>query len=152
VERVAGSKASFTTGASSSMVFRGAVETARRCHDCSTGNCDFSLLGGISRIQYARFRIPMSILRIRVGCMEGGGTEVIPWWRRERRVGLVPVVWRPHLNARVFRCVSLRVLGKVRIGGDAIHVVGFELERCLEVTDWIEETRFVLARLWSWQG
>lgn len=65
----------------------------------------------------------MSILRIRTGWMVDGGGEavVISWWRRERRMGFVPVVGMPHLKAKCFSWVSLRVLGR----WSAIHVVGF---------------------------
>ena len=66
----------------------------------------------------------MSMLRIRVGFLGWGlwlvEAEVISCCRRVMRTGFVPVVRRPHLEAKVLRCVSLRVVGRVKL---AIHVV-----------------------------
>lgn len=65
---------------------------------------------GTSSMQYARLRMPMSMLRI----LELGasfGTESKAFSMRCVRMGFVPEVWRPHLRARKRRSTSLRVLG-----------------------------------------
>ncbi len=73
-------------------------------------------LAGISNTQYAKFRIPMSILNILVGF--SAFSEVSCDWisssSRPERVGFVPEVEIPHLKASCFNCTSFKVLGSRR--------------------------------------
>ena len=85
----------------------GAVDTESRCHACRVG-IEF-LLRGRSMMQYARFRIPMSMLRIWSGaeveleaCCFFTGGEVISSMRRRVRTGFVPELETPHLKAKIF--------------------------------------------------
>lgn len=54
-----------------------------------------------------------------VAFLARAGEEVISWCSRVVRMGFVPVVSRPHLEARSLRWVSLRVGGRLKV---AIHV------------------------------
>lgn len=68
-------------------------------------------------MQYARFLIPMSILRIRVRGAGFGRVVDISAARRAESSGLVPEERSPHLEAIAFRSLRRRVLGTLR----AIH-------------------------------
>ena len=92
-DRVAGEKDSISP-------FWGARESDSRCQACREG-CILDGerrrrgAAGTSRMQYARLRMPISMLRIRVS---GGslGMDERAWPMRWARMGFVPEVWRPH--------------------------------------------------------
>lgn len=87
-------------------------ETASRCHDWRIGKAPF--FAGMSNTQYARFRMPISILRMRVDFLEAAGVLTISSRSLWMRMGFVPLVCRPHLKARSLSCVSLSVDGGCR--------------------------------------
>lgn len=87
----------------------GGVETARRCQDWIVGIVVWDGLvmdevgfGDKSRMQYARLRIPISMLRIRVSLEAFWMLLVISSCRRWERMDFVPELAMPHLNAIVF--------------------------------------------------